>query len=76
MKVTKIDYSTYNHSDDTLSISCDREAGQSILAHIVKIQEDFTKFNDHITKQAILLAECREFVNDEMKKSIDQLNKM
>lgn len=75
MKIEKIETNEYS-SFDTLYIRGDKEAVQSVLAHIVKIQEDFTKFNNHITKQAILLAECREFVNDEMKASIDQLNKM
>jgi len=76
MKIEKINYTSYNSDVVTnlLQIHCDDEAGQSILAHIVKIQETHNKLMEVINQQAILLAECSEFVDAEKKQAIEDLN--
>jgi hypothetical protein len=71
-ELKKIDYSSFS----TLYLKGDKEAIELALADIVKMQDNHNQLMEVINKQAILLNECREFVDAELKESIKQLNQL
>lgn len=74
MKISKLNYTQYHYSDDTISIEADREMAESIIAHITRMQEKQNKLQEICNNQAKLLKECSEFVDNELRESINQLN--
>jgi hypothetical protein len=67
-----IDYGSFS----TLYLKGDKEAIELALADIVKMQDNHNQLMEVINKQAILLNECLEFVDAELKESIKQLNQL